>query len=303
MGPKSRKGRTAQRKAEDDEKRLCEMRREIADVPRTNTFHLIHANSLCKTSDGDVLPCEVAVVEFSVVDGVSRVFHAFVAPKQIPLGYAYEIRLKAERSHGLEPDSETSPLKCEAAKDYKLIAETLFDILGGADVIYATKENAEDASGVVANILNWAKRSEKKIRVFHVEELLRHLTTSATNLIRDEAFLYGYSEFACNYHEDIDKVAHCSMYLAQEAAFKACRRLGLPHPQRQKPLHLIIDNEAVWSTKPVQYDQEDEDSPRKTKAIPAGYTLPLPKGLQPKWVNQRDGSESDTLPSRHQVLQ
>ncbi|XP_033608862.1 protein maelstrom homolog [Cryptotermes secundus] len=56
---------------------------------KTHLFHLVHVNYYCKDSSGRYLGCEIALAEFSFVDGVRKSLHTFINPNQIPLGYAY----------------------------------------------------------------------------------------------------------------------------------------------------------------------------------------------------------------------
>ncbi|XP_023727518.1 protein maelstrom homolog [Cryptotermes secundus] len=73
---------------------------------KTHLFHLVHVNYCCKDRSGRYLGCEIALVEFSFVDGVTNNFHAFINPGDIPLGYASQAFKHATETHPipLPPD-------------------------------------------------------------------------------------------------------------------------------------------------------------------------------------------------------
>ncbi|XP_033757847.1 protein maelstrom homolog [Pecten maximus] len=62
-------------------------------------FYLINFQTLCKTVDGDYLPVEVAVIEYSICKGIKRTFHKFIEPGKIPTGYRYECQQKSTDYH------------------------------------------------------------------------------------------------------------------------------------------------------------------------------------------------------------
>jgi hypothetical protein len=74
---------------------------------KTHPFHLVHVNYYCKHGSGRYLGCEIALAEFSFVDGVRKTYHAFINPGQIPVGYASVAPKRATETHliPLPPDS------------------------------------------------------------------------------------------------------------------------------------------------------------------------------------------------------
>ena len=59
-------------------------------------FYFIDVQSLCKTPDEQYLPVELAVVEFSLKDGMMNCYHQFLKPGQIPPGMRYECMQKCK---------------------------------------------------------------------------------------------------------------------------------------------------------------------------------------------------------------
>lgn len=76
-------------------------------------FYFIHFNILVETAEikSKFLPCEMAVAEFSLGKGVSRLLHTFIRPPAIPIGYSYEMQQLAEKTHKIELN-----LPCMTAK-------------------------------------------------------------------------------------------------------------------------------------------------------------------------------------------
>jgi hypothetical protein len=56
----------------------------------TYTFYLIHVNYYCHQENGTYTPCELALAEFSFVDGVRRVYHTLMNPGEgITAGFLF----------------------------------------------------------------------------------------------------------------------------------------------------------------------------------------------------------------------
>ena len=77
-------------------------------VLRTQKFFLIHVNTMCEVDNGDILPCELALLEFNLKDGILDTFQSFVRPPDscVPLGYGFKIQSKADETHRLTMDED-----------------------------------------------------------------------------------------------------------------------------------------------------------------------------------------------------
>ncbi|XP_052060350.1 protein maelstrom homolog [Mytilus californianus] len=62
-------------------------------------FYLLNIQTLCKTDDGDYLPCEIGAIEYSIKSGITKTLHRFIEPGRIPTGYRYECKSKSEDTH------------------------------------------------------------------------------------------------------------------------------------------------------------------------------------------------------------
>lgn len=54
----------------------------IAALKREN-FYFINFQYLCKTEEGDYLPVEIAVVEYSIEKGITKKLHRFIEPGNV----------------------------------------------------------------------------------------------------------------------------------------------------------------------------------------------------------------------------
>ena len=71
----------------------------------------------------------MAVIEFSVKDGISKIFHTYMRPEdfRIPVGYSFTIQQNASESHGLPLDSE--PMQMKEASCWSWIVANFLDMV------------------------------------------------------------------------------------------------------------------------------------------------------------------------------
>ncbi|XP_065209163.1 protein maelstrom homolog [Planococcus citri] len=69
------------------------------DDLKEHPFYLIHVNYFCKTDHDEYLPAEIAISEFSLLNGVHKYFHRFLSPGTIPTGYACEVKEHSDKYH------------------------------------------------------------------------------------------------------------------------------------------------------------------------------------------------------------
>ena len=107
-------------------------RKEDQSLSKT-LFYVGYFNYLCKTDDGFYIPCEGAVVEFSLEKGVTRCWQEFLSPlDSIPLGYQYRCTKFSRVSHNLCPQFEMY------ATDYTQILNSLQQFLSKGQIIQST---------------------------------------------------------------------------------------------------------------------------------------------------------------------
>ena len=71
----------------------------------------------------------MAVIEFSLKDGISTVFNTYMSPEEhrIPMGYSFEIQQNASESHGLPLDCE--PMRMREASSWSWIVAKFLDMV------------------------------------------------------------------------------------------------------------------------------------------------------------------------------
>ena len=135
---------------------------------------------LFQVGENDHLPCEIAALEFSLYDGITKIFHSFVNPHQwIPLGYAYAIQQNANGRHNLDPKRE--PLMEEMACSHETIIGYFKDFIGSTDsgrggggvpVLYSSKEDSDSVENMLEKLYTWGRCDiPQQLRVYHVDEL------------------------------------------------------------------------------------------------------------------------------------
>ena len=144
------------------------------------TFHVAHFNYLCITDQDVYIPCEAAVVKFSIKEGVLEVlisthftlhifyrpriiiieiclqtWHDFISPlDSIPIGYKYRCIKHARNTHFLTPDFE------RYNTDMKDVLGSLVEFLGGDEEelppLYAAPDHLAAADCVTSFLVNRA---------------------------------------------------------------------------------------------------------------------------------------------------
>ncbi|XP_014671882.1 PREDICTED: protein maelstrom homolog isoform X3 [Priapulus caudatus] len=94
-------GETEEQKMERNKRERELVQSEWTSKPMVarQKFYLMNWQTLCKTEEGHYVPGEVACVEYSLEKGIMREFHRFIAPGEIPKGYAYKCKQTCEDTH------------------------------------------------------------------------------------------------------------------------------------------------------------------------------------------------------------
>merc|ERR1719481_1800124 len=89
-------------------------------------FYYVHFNYLARTDDDFFIPCEAAVVEFSLAEGVTRCWTELMSPMDsIPTGYKYRCIRHSRVRHNLTVEFE------HYETDYRQIVETFSAFISG----------------------------------------------------------------------------------------------------------------------------------------------------------------------------
>lgn len=69
------------------------------------------------------MPCEIAILEFSLEEGIVETFHSFIRPPKhvVPLGYGYVMQKQADETHRVTMDED--PMISSEASSYDIIVD------------------------------------------------------------------------------------------------------------------------------------------------------------------------------------
>ncbi|KAJ9583312.1 hypothetical protein L9F63_022329 [Diploptera punctata] len=227
----------------------------------TYTFHVIHVNYYYFL--GSVLiPCEVAIAEFSIMDGVRKVFHTLINPGELPLGVAFDAECHSANSHQIPlPPSE---LICES--NYTKIQEDIKKFMMIKNFMPPLYTHSEDNFAAVKTFLqnlyesNCDFQQEDEFRVYPLPNLFYELKNACTGGKNLENFSFDYAKnelekdiflytkgISCTFHEQTEAIEHCSLSRVQRWSYtvvgSCCRDLGIEIlPKKHFPEHTHISH-------------------------------------------------------------
>lgn len=163
-------------------KSIIDVAKELGNLTNQK-FFLIHINKLCQVDEEKFLPCELALLQFNLQDGILHTFHTFVAPPadEIPLGFGYEIQKNADDTHGLTMDDD--PMLHEKSSGYSEIARKIMANINPGGIneaiwpIFTLEDDEEMVKFVLDDLFAWAgERKPQEFKVYHVHLLLYYLS-------------------------------------------------------------------------------------------------------------------------------
>uniref|UniRef100_A0A1L8DAP5 HMG box domain-containing protein n=1 Tax=Nyssomyia neivai TaxID=330878 RepID=A0A1L8DAP5_9DIPT len=239
-----------QRTAQTQEKRMKEDVLQIIkqailtqNLPHM-TFFIMHINYFCESrgKDGNAIfdAAELAILDFSLQDGIKRGMHTFINLEALPYGYTYEAMRHSDETHQL-------PLPPDTIGHTK-IRDALVEVLR------FTEDNDENVCApiftfdnhvpVIRSIFNevfalahTGPIKPDQVRIYPLSHLLFHLKNATTDhagpaaaqqpfasVFLAEGYLergtFEYSEgVACEHHQENDRVPFCSQTKIKGWAF------------------------------------------------------------------------------------
>ena len=126
------------------------------------SFFIMHANIFVRTpEDGFVVPAEIALIKFSIEEGVAEApLQFFPAPGKIPSGYKWSCMETSEVHHKipLYPDTPSTDKTLTGAElvytDDEDILDGIQSFLEGCGTVFCMPENEEDCRGVLEALTN-----------------------------------------------------------------------------------------------------------------------------------------------------
>jgi len=253
-------------------------------------FYVGYFNYLCKTDQGFYIPCEGAVVEFSLEKGISRCWQEFLSPlDSIPTGYQYRCTKYSRVSHNLCPEFE------RFATDYSQIFSSLQQFLSMGQTsqstmppIYVMPDHMEAAECITQFIMDKAGHNEttNMLRVFSLPLLVLNLYNSSPKHNWPIEYLAQYTmekdlyshhyHLGCDFHEALENPTHCALSICKRLVFslssECCPAHNLPlkqgrhfPPEQGNPSSLTMEVKREM----VKTSHVKEEGGRINRFVPA----------------------------------
>uniref|UniRef100_A0A1B0D1X9 Uncharacterized protein n=1 Tax=Phlebotomus papatasi TaxID=29031 RepID=A0A1B0D1X9_PHLPP len=273
-----------QRQAAKEEKTMKEEVREmikraiLSQSLTTQKFFLIHINYFCESKDvnGDLRydPAELAILEFSLQDGIGRGMHTLINLREIPYGYYYEAKRHSSDTHNLPLPPDTvgnTNIRDAIIEVIKFVNYNDEDV---CSPIFTFDDHIPVVRSVIREVLNSRSTGPPiDIRIYSLSELLFNLKNAShdhavatalsppfASVFLAESYLdrgtFDYAEgLPCEFHEANDRVPYCSQTKIRGWAFsiiKSCAQdLGIEFvPGKHEP-------ESALAIVPTKFDDND----------------------------------------------
>lgn len=271
--------------------RWCTMRKD--QVLREN-FYVFSFQSYFEFPDEEgYQPCELAIVEYSLHDGITRQFHAMINPGRVVLGLGAEAKLWSERTHKIP----TVGFELGRTDHDVLWREVLEFVNPRGDAcfppLYTRISEEVKNTRCLEYLARLAGQANRLSKVYQFENLAHALYDHAKlqipslNLIKEGcgSSLYDYEcDTKCDYHDEIEclfcavlTVKKCCFWMSD--AFMKVFKIEITErhlPVRQLPRYDIIAPEDM-----VVHKYTGRSKFLGAASLPA-YDPNLPSSLQPR---------------------
>ncbi|XP_067677520.1 protein maelstrom homolog [Haliotis asinina] len=219
----------------EESKRIKKGREEVVASWKTKDvmeeqFYFINFQVLCRTEDGDYLPCEIAVVEYNLQKGITKKLHRFIEPGRIPTGYRYTCMTNSDETHQIPV--ENFELSDENYRGLWIQLENFVNP-GGEKPDYPPVYCLTDSFERTTYCLEWICNHtclgtvNRLRRVYDlgglVADLYNHAgkqgisMTSITDMLTSSSWDYV-SGTRCDWHEE-KECNHCALAVVQRYAY------------------------------------------------------------------------------------
>jgi len=232
-------------------------------------FQLIHFEYFVKTRENVYLPCEVALLEFSLEEGIIRKYNSFIDPGPCPKGYMSEERLRSEQRHQIPcADRFNIPHfkddEMYAFKDMEKILEQIVDFSTSGGAIRDNRAfTFGDDVDTVIGCLDYLYSKTRQVVSFGPEALprilpLEHLLpqfyyhsdqvtccppsiTSCQRVLNQSVWDYE-SGICCSYHDEVE-TRYCALSQVHRWSFAIFDAMKMPIRDDEDPSRPIKRND------------------------------------------------------------
>ncbi|XP_033641515.1 protein maelstrom homolog [Asterias rubens] len=292
----------------NDRRRSDERRKLIEKWPVENAvcmekFHLISFETLCELPDEQgYLPCEISCVSYSLYAGIIDVYHQYVDPGRLPIGYRYLCQSKSDETNKI-PVSNFEL----ATANYRQIWIELCDFLNPQQhsvfpPVFCQFQRRNEVEGCLRWLSDHAGVPNRLSKVYEVEvllcELFVHMSatppshSAATDLLTTTAFDYD-AGTRCKYHEDNEvPMDYCALGKTKKNCFCISDALASLYnieltsshlPERQDDSSCLVIPPSVYNS---QYSSIKPQTQHPKNAIVGGRGMDV--DVRRKEVNGMD---------------
>lgn len=226
---------SAAREAQEEESTRREREQEYAlsRWPVSNVelmqqrFYLVHFQYCCELHNANQprewLPVEVAIIEWSLASGISRRFHRFIDPGEVPLGYTASCIERTNNTHAIPHENFDL-----ADNNYYRIWQDIRGLIKAVPPILYCKDEHKEIAQFCLHWLHLMSCSAEpnSLLVYNVEDCVQSLVGRCGKSISTgsvasalESSTYDYEDGTrCKYHFDNDNL-HCSLTNVSRWAF------------------------------------------------------------------------------------
>ncbi|XP_033227240.1 protein maelstrom homolog [Belonocnema kinseyi] len=223
----------------DEIESIVAMAMEFGNLPLIK-FNFIHSNWFhtrsLENNEFDYIPAEFAVSEFSLKDGVTKIYHQ-ILKTEIRCGYTREAMETSQETHQL-------PWNLQCGEDrFEVMAENLKEFLKpGMDgnkypALYTSRQISPAVKALIKRLTHSLNVPNETFIVYELEVLFKYLRNAAMQkagvvdsfhtvmaeyeLIKDAfSFTPGLD---CDFHKNLDGTSQfCSMSIVKRWAFTIC---------------------------------------------------------------------------------
>nr|CAD7462865.1 unnamed protein product [Timema tahoe] len=230
----------------------------------THPFYFMHANIYGLSDENIYLPCELALAEFTLLNGVQNTYHTLVDPGALPVGMAgiatrtsadthkipYPITKENKKEYHYENDYSKIHGKIKqfvmagstaSEKDKKLFLPPIFTYYNKEQFHY-NKDNEVLIESVLQFLCD-AAAVENNFRVLPLMKLFYEMRNACSSSERFpkislaeaelEKDVFAYTpKIGCEFHEKYDANIYCSLSLVRRWGFliadHCCKFLNIP---------------------------------------------------------------------------
>lgn len=292
----------------------------------THEFFFMSVSYFLKKSNGEIWPCEMAMAQFNIKDGLLDTFTTMINPEKTPIGYASEVINFSKETHQLSVEDVMN-----GENDFAKLFDKVANFIGFTD--YTTKAippiytglATRDIDAVMATLDKMAEAKGydfNAFRVYPIESLLFKLQkkciTIHQNLKLDMEIIneigsivsakhsferddFTFCEIGCQWHNEQDKSQYCCLSMVKRWAYtfaKYCVNNRFPlvagqhYPETYQRAEEICltDSESVILSESMRRLQiqttSDSDTERDTASLVTRNSSRISDFSQSSWIKR-----------------